>query len=144
MWNSGEVDGDNFQAISLDIVETITHSLKRINGGDEDEDDTQVKNIKWKEADEELQTFLNWRNNALLYQYKMLECSFFTKLIFNSGDYLYVNCDTNFETLELFVIDEFIEDKLPGANLSDDEEVTPPSFKEAKLRLYVVFPLSKL
>ncbi|GBN69195.1 hypothetical protein AVEN_47916-1 [Araneus ventricosus] len=34
-------------------------------------------------------------------------------------------------TLKLFTIDELIEDKLPGANLSDDEQVIPSFFKDA-------------
>ncbi|GBM90034.1 hypothetical protein AVEN_50657-1 [Araneus ventricosus] len=44
-------------------------------------------------------------------------------------------------TSRLFTIDESIENKLSGANLSDDEEVVPPSFKDPmdsidKLRTY--------
>lgn len=59
----------------------------------------------------------------------------------------YVNCDTDIITSELFTIDELIENTLPEANLSDDEEdceeVIPPSFKDAmdcieKLRNYFV------
>ncbi|GBL95087.1 hypothetical protein AVEN_188827-1 [Araneus ventricosus] len=34
-------------------------------------------------------------------------------------------------TSKLFITDELIEDKLPGANLSHDDEIIPPSFKYA-------------
>ncbi|GBN27625.1 hypothetical protein AVEN_120489-1 [Araneus ventricosus] len=33
--------------------------------------------------------------------------------------------------LKLLAIDELIEDKLAGSNLSDDEKVIPPFFKDA-------------
>ncbi|GBM37077.1 hypothetical protein AVEN_138130-1 [Araneus ventricosus] len=53
----------------------------------------------------------------------------------------YVNCDKDIVTAKLFTINGLIEDKLPGANLSDDAEVIPPFFIEAmgaieKLRTY--------
>lgn len=45
----------------------------------------------------------------------------------------YVIWDADIMTSELFTVDELIEDKLSGANLSDDEEeyqeVIPPLFK---------------
>ncbi|GBN85276.1 hypothetical protein AVEN_131562-1 [Araneus ventricosus] len=41
------------------------------------------------------------------------------------------NCDKDIVTSKLFTTDELMEDKLPGANLSDDEELIPLSFKGA-------------
>ncbi|GBM92552.1 hypothetical protein AVEN_272845-1 [Araneus ventricosus] len=43
----------------------------------------------------------------------------------------YVNSDKDIMTSKLFTIDELIDYKLSGSNLSDDEEVTPPFFKDA-------------
>ncbi|GBM43876.1 hypothetical protein AVEN_174444-1 [Araneus ventricosus] len=43
---------------------------------------------------------------------------------------VYVNSDKDIMTSKLFTIDELMEEKLPGANLSYGE-VIPPSFKEA-------------
>ncbi|GBO04499.1 hypothetical protein AVEN_253103-1, partial [Araneus ventricosus] len=53
----------------------------------------------------------------------------------------YVNCDEDITTSKSFTIDESTEDKLPDANLRDDEDVIPPFFKDAmdsieKLRSY--------
>ncbi|GBM23730.1 hypothetical protein AVEN_257638-1 [Araneus ventricosus] len=48
-----------------------------------------------------------------------------------------VNCDKD-TTSKLFTTDELIEDKLSGANLSDDEAVIIPFFKDA------VDPIEKL
>ncbi|GBM20889.1 hypothetical protein AVEN_112984-1, partial [Araneus ventricosus] len=42
-----------------------------------------------------------------------------------------MNCDKDAITSKLFKIDELIEDKLSGANLSVDGEVIPPFFKDA-------------
>ncbi|GBM04706.1 hypothetical protein AVEN_44842-1 [Araneus ventricosus] len=52
-----------------------------------------------------------------------------------------MNSDKDTMTSKLFTIDELMEDKLSGANLSNDEEVIPPSLKDAmdsieKLRIY--------
>ncbi|GBL77293.1 hypothetical protein AVEN_41738-1 [Araneus ventricosus] len=53
----------------------------------------------------------------------------------------YLNCDKDTKNSKLFTIDELIEDVLYGANLSDDEDVIPPFFKDSmdcieKLRTY--------
>lgn len=59
----------------------------------------------------------------------------------------YLNCDIDIMTSELCTVDQLIENKLSGANLSDDEdecdEVSSPSFQDAldsieKLRTYFV------
>ena len=68
-----------------------------------------------------------------------------TEVIFEE----YINCDTDIMASELCTVDELINDKLMGANLSDDdeeeyEEISSPSFKDAidyieKLRSYFVY-----
>ncbi|GBN47745.1 hypothetical protein AVEN_139475-1, partial [Araneus ventricosus] len=53
----------------------------------------------------------------------------------------YANYDKDIMASKLLIIDELIEDKLSGADLSADEEAIPPFFKDAmdsieKLRAY--------
>ncbi|GBM62207.1 hypothetical protein AVEN_209879-1, partial [Araneus ventricosus] len=53
----------------------------------------------------------------------------------------YVNCYKDITTSKLFIVPEGTEDKLSDANISDDEEVITPFFKDAmdsieKLRTY--------
>ncbi|GBN23902.1 hypothetical protein AVEN_164940-1 [Araneus ventricosus] len=43
----------------------------------------------------------------------------------------YVSCDKDIMISKLFKIDKLIEDILSGANLSDEEDVIPPSLKDA-------------